>query len=315
MKHKLRSIQVLRGVAATAVIVHHAYRYVDPNSFARVGSAGVDLFFVISGFIMATIAADKRPGEFLFDRFWRIFPMWWIASAMWLLAVPHDPATIRTSLTLWPIFTGTFHPPAPLLGWTLCFEVLFYAAFALGLATRAWLPVAGFALALAIGPRSALLCYLGSPMILEFLAGVVIAGLPRHKLGAFLIPVGVAIFAVAPVNYYTEIFGVGSLIRVTTWGSAAALIVYGARSIEESFEARAFDIPVLVGNASYSIYLFHRLVVLGKFAWPAEIAAALALGIAVHFGIERRIMRLKPRLARPHPRLRDRIEARGSVEV
>jgi len=49
------------------------------DTFARVGTAGVDVFFVISGFIMATIAAGKTPTEFMADRIWRIFPIWLVA--------------------------------------------------------------------------------------------------------------------------------------------------------------------------------------------------------------------------------------------
>ena len=65
---RLRSVQVLRGIAAMAVVAHHAF------SGTRIGAAGVDLFFVISGFIMATCGRDRRPLEFLADRAWRIYP-------------------------------------------------------------------------------------------------------------------------------------------------------------------------------------------------------------------------------------------------
>ena len=85
---KLRSLQVLRAVAACAVVVLHAYGWqrADGTAF-RLGAAGVDLFFVISGFIMATIV-KKSAGSFLFDRVWRIYPIWLIAMLPWLFINP-----------------------------------------------------------------------------------------------------------------------------------------------------------------------------------------------------------------------------------
>ena len=81
---KLRSIQVLRGIAAMAVVGHHAF------DGTRIGAAGVDLFFVMSGFIMATCARDRGPLEFLADRAWRIYPLWLIAVTPWTMTMRHS---------------------------------------------------------------------------------------------------------------------------------------------------------------------------------------------------------------------------------
>jgi exopolysaccharide production protein ExoZ len=276
--------------------MHHAYGRVDLHSFMRVGAAGVDLFFVISGFIMATVGPGRQPGEFLLDRAWRIFPMWLIAVAPWLLGQTHDGATILTSLTLWPVWNGTFHTPALMLGWTLCFEMLFYAAFAIALATRPAVPIAAFALCLLLGVRTGVLAYVGSPLIIEFLAGVAIARLPCTRHSGILIAAGLAWFALAPPGYYIELFGHGAWLRLLAWGIPAALIVYGARSMEGLFRHRAFDSAVLIGNASFSIYLFHELVVSHALWWPAAVTVSVAFGLAAYWFVERRIMRLKPRL-------------------
>lgn len=89
---KLESIQVLRGIAASMVVIMHAWGVStlqqQPHNPVRLGAAGVDLFFVISGFIMATISAGKTPREFLIDRLWRIYPIWWIACSVWLFVNP-----------------------------------------------------------------------------------------------------------------------------------------------------------------------------------------------------------------------------------
>lgn len=249
---------------------------------------------MISGFIMATVGIGRQPGEFLRDRVWRIYPLWWIAVAPWLIANKHDAATVLASLTLWPIWSGNFHTPALLLGWTLSFEMLFYVAFALGLATRAVFPLLCFALCFAAADRSDLSAYLGSPLILEFIAGLCIAKLRPHPGYGALIGIGIVWLVVAPVDQYTAVFGSHGLHRVMAWGVPAAMIVYGARSIENVFDRRCFDAAVLVGNASYSIYVFHLLVV-GLAPWPINVAGAVAVGILAYLFLERRILRMKPR--------------------
>jgi len=108
---KLRSIQVLRALAACAVVVLHAVPDAHaPVDNAGYGAAGVDLFFVISGFIMANVAKERSASEFLRDRLWRIYPLWWIAVLPWLFMVPRGGTFVASSLTLWPIYTGLLCP-------------------------------------------------------------------------------------------------------------------------------------------------------------------------------------------------------------
>jgi peptidoglycan/LPS O-acetylase OafA/YrhL len=151
------------------------------ENWARLGAAGVDLFFVISGFIMATIAKPSA-GRFLFDRFWRIFPLWLVAVTPWLIALRPGPSIIAASLTLWPVY-HQFTMPALDVGWTLSFELLFYVAMALGMRTRAAVPLTLFGVALAAGAltHAPIFDYVGNPMIFEFLFGVGIAKLPRRE--------------------------------------------------------------------------------------------------------------------------------------
>lgn len=200
---KLRSIQVLRGIAAMGVVFHHV-EIADASSLMRfgvaVGAAGVDLFFVVSGFIMATIGSGRRPTEFILGRIWRIFPLWLIAVLPWLLAFSYDRETILTSLTLWPIWSGVFHTPALVVGWTLCFEMLFYSGFAVALATRPSVPIIGFIACLALAAPNGVIGYLGSPLILEFLAGVCIARLRPARFPVALITAAVTWLAIAPIR-------------------------------------------------------------------------------------------------------------------
>jgi peptidoglycan/LPS O-acetylase OafA/YrhL len=309
---KLRSIQVLRGIAACAVaFLHCSQNLQGPAGDEAYGSFGVDLFFVISGFIMAQVSKERTAGEFLRDRLWRIYPLWWIALLPWLLILPRGPATIASSVTLWPIVDGTYYVPVLQVGWTLSFELIFYAGMALAIATRPALPLAVFGLCLAgaLATSSALLCFIGSPMVLEFLMGLVVARLPRRTTFGGLAVVGLALVALtAPSTGSAR----GTLLdphfalwRTVVWGLPAAFIVWGMISLEKLFERRMFDAPVMIGDASYSIYLFHPIIAYGlTFAWPVRMAVAVGVGCAVHLLVERRIMRKRKRSPAAPSRLR-----------
>jgi exopolysaccharide production protein ExoZ len=294
---KLRSIQALRAIAACAVVVLHAYPDVHaPTGAAGYGAAGVDLFFVISGFIMANVSQGRTAKAFLADRLWRIYPLWWVALVPWLFMVPRGPTFIASSLTLWPIYAGGYYVPVLKVGWTLSFELLFYFGMTLALRTRAIVPLALYALALvgALTTRNPLLQFVGSPMALEFLMGVVIARLPRRSMAGLLVPLGIGLFALsspAVGDVESSLGAYWTLWRALEWGCPAALIVWGALSVEPLFKHRSLDLPVAIGDASYSVYLFHPVVAYGlTFVWPVRLVIGVATGWAVHLLIERRIL-------------------------
>ena len=154
---KLNSIQALRGIAALSVFLCHVMAIEEAHSERGAkltdlwinGAHGVDLFFVISGFIMVWVAADVQrglapAGDFLFSRATRIYPLWWLfAIAMVFFfftmkgtfwdaprisaAELNGPLHLIKSFLLWP------QPEHPVLGvgWTLVHEMYFYVAFAL----------------------------------------------------------------------------------------------------------------------------------------------------------------------------------------
>lgn len=313
-ERKLVSIQILRGVAASGVVFHHFYQSGDLPSRARLGAAGVDLFFVISGFIMATVAGSRTPGQFLIDRVRRIYPLWFIAALPWVVFVHHDAGRLLTTATLWPIW-GQFYIPALDVGWSLCFEMLFYLVFAFGLVTSRWAPFVVFGAFIPCGllfENVPLWRFLGDPLALEFLAGVTIARMPMNeRIGIPLVLVALLLFAVSPVSYFAITTRSVVFIRVATWGIPAALMVYGFRSAERHFDPSICWFPLLIGDASYSIYLFHKLLV-GFFSWQLGIPLALFGGILVHLFIERRLVRKSV-----HARaiVFARIERRGALPV
>ena len=297
---KFRSIQVLRAVAACAVVFLHAY----PNPRAPIGNAGygafgVDLFFVISGFIMAQVAQGRSAGQFLRDRVWRIYPLWWVAVVPWLFMVPRGSVSAASSLTLWPIFAGQYYVPVLKVGWTLSFELIFYTGMTLALASRAVVPLAIYAFLLVGGltTPSPLLHFVGSPMGLEFLMGLTIARLPRRAVFAWFIPVGLGLLLLTSPGVGdadATLRGDDVILRAIEWGLPAAMIVWGALSIEHQFQREPLHPFVFMGDASYSIYLFHPLVAYGlSAAWPIRFVSAIALGCSMHVLVERRLVYAK----------------------
>jgi len=297
---QLRSIQILRAVAALGVLTLHATMKSGPG-FA-VGAAGVDLFFVISGFIMASATSAVTPSEFLRRRFFRIYPIWWIAVLVRLALVNHSDVTaprLLASLTLWPVW-GEYVLPVPPLGWTLSFEILFYSGLGLALLMRPAVPIAIFSLCL-IGSTVSMdpvFDFLGSPMIFEFLFGFAIAKLPTLKrCGLAILVLGVALLVSAPV--YAENARLLAMnpqlapLRVLFWGIPCALILYGTISLESWLRHPGWNVAVALGDASYSIYLFHLIpIAMLDLAWSMSIPLATAFGVAVYMAIEKPLVRL-----------------------
>jgi exopolysaccharide production protein ExoZ len=304
--NRLRSVQVLRGIAAGGVALMHAHflGVADPLKphWTQVGAAGVDLFFVISGFIMATIP-KRSPGRFIFDRLWRIYPNWWVALLPWLLLVPVSRLSQVEAVTLWPV-TDLLTVPYLSIRWTLSFELLFYAAVAFSIRRGPQVPLALFGLALVLGlvTKAPALRFFGSPMILEFLFGVVVAKLPRSaKVAPVLLIVAACVLCVAPLKLFAGEVALdppAAVFRVLLWGFPAALILYAALSIETLFRHRAFAPLVVLGDASYSIYLYHLTALkLVAVPWPIAFALAVVFGTAVWWLVERRLLALKSPVA------------------
>src|SRR3984957_14335543 len=137
------SIQYLRAFAALSVLFTHVLQWpLGELNFAllKTGRLGVEVFFVISGFIMTMIAGDGgfRPGRFLSRRALRIVPAYWAATFLITALALALPSQFRTTVPTLEglikslLFIPSLHPKAPLLllGWTLDFEAFFYVVFA-----------------------------------------------------------------------------------------------------------------------------------------------------------------------------------------
>jgi peptidoglycan/LPS O-acetylase OafA/YrhL len=317
----IKNIQILRALAANGVVIAHLalveHKYgqgiaVLPGStHALIG--GVDLFFVISGFIMVTVMGRAPWSRFLADRVTRIYPPYWfyttlvlivflIAPALVNSSYPHPPSIVRSYLLL-----PDSVPPLLAVGWTLVHEMYFYLCFALivfligrtkislapWLSAWATLVVVMNDVVNTYGLHSPVVDVVTHPLTLEFIAGACVGiivhmgatalGLPALALGVLQL---IAIYVVVPDPQ--ALTDVRDWIHVILIGVPCALIVYGAASLEREATSKIKDVLVALGNASYSTYLAHVLVlsVLGRLfvatPWhtPVTSAAFVVIGLA-----------------------------------
>jgi exopolysaccharide production protein ExoZ len=253
-----------------------------PNFWDR-GAAGVDIFFVISGFVMAIATVGRSHGHhparrFLERRVLRIFPMYWSMTALFLVVLlllhylPQLKATGENYPQISPSFivTSLFLVPGQQLpvirdAWTLAFECFFYLLFAIALAVRVnavrlLTPV--MLLLVLIGrfyrPDWPRLTALADPLLLEFLAGMIIgqAVLRRNHIRPVFAVLsgltGAALLFIPGLNLPGQ--------RVFQWGVPAILIVVSAVALEDRFGHLWPRFLLLLGDASYSLYLSHILV-------------------------------------------------------
>jgi peptidoglycan/LPS O-acetylase OafA/YrhL len=331
----LRNIQALRALAAFMVVCVHlqvlAVLAGAPAIATEAGNAGVDLFFVISGFIMVFTTGRKPQGPlaFLGARVRRIAPLYWsVTLAVFLVALLAPRLTQNTeadlphligSLLFLPLqrADGAFRPTV-FVGWTLNFEMAFYVLFALGLAApRRWIGVAAIVTVLAATaawgwiarPSAPALQFYTTPMILEFGLGMLLglawprlrlAEGPRWPLALAALAGFVLILAAPGLWPHAD--------RLFAFGLPAAVIVAAALCLER--RGLSLDWPWLqaLGAASYAIYLSHffvtqTVVLLARKAgvhgpWEAGAAGAAALvgvalaGLVLHRTVEQGADRL-----------------------
>jgi exopolysaccharide production protein ExoZ len=304
------NVQLLRFIAAASVLFTHTYGLlVSSRVLAAVPwTGGVDIFFVISGFIMTWMtrgqfgkASDAR--RFLLRRIIRIVPPYWFFSlvviAIVLVAggrIRHttvDSAQIVTSLLFipWPRADGNYYPILA-QGWTLNYEMFFYLAFAVALLFRRGLLllVIAFAAMVAMRPYLPLswfvLGYLSDPIIFEFVAGI---GLARLYLAGMRLPAAVSILLIAAAILWYALWtaDAGGFTQALQIGVPATLLTGALVLSPEPERVGPFRRFLRKGgDASYTLYLSHTLTVnavvllgvkLGVHApWVLIVAAMLA---------------------------------------
>ena len=321
MQHIL-SIQILRGLAALAIVVLHAFHDAEFLASARGWTfrapdlplgAGVDLFFVISGFVMVVasqrlFATPSASYQFLGRRIARIVPIYWATTTLFLLILMVRPEVLNSPLPDWSevLRSYLFIPylkasdgllqPVYKLGWTLNYEMMFYLVFAIAImlpARQAVTAISAFFIALvALGmlfkPYPGALSFWTSPMILEFVSGmwVGLAWLSGFRIQRLA---GNALILAALVLILAGGAATSDLERVIQWGGPATMIIAGAAfglsgdhaknpamatNPHPNLMARGL---VAMGDASYALYLCHPFAIrLFRLVWEKTGIAGLS---------------------------------------
>lgn len=332
----LANLQGVRALAAIGVVIFHFGLMPATGLSFRVGAAGVDLFFVLSGFIIAH-SSSRDPRNFLTHRLIRVIPAYWIATVIAVLfALPN----IGIAEAFGWLVQSLFYLPGPggrpvliFVAWTLVHELAFYVLY--------WL-------ALRFGPRRApgislaLLLVLARldlpgmpgpwPLLLEFGLGISIYLLTGRShvqcsvpgsAGLLIAGVGLILLATLPrvTGYDPDDFQ--SIGRVLTWGLPAGAIILGLVIAEHRGLAVRCKGVLLLGAASYAIYLLHPIAIGQLMQLPPNpipvswlylsgaVAVTLALSLAFHLWVEAPLLRWM------RSRLPDRPSAwrKGPVEV
>lgn len=327
IKEKLESLQLIRAVAMLLVLFAHIDIFSNAvlktgfffGIFRLGGGAGVDLFFVLSGFVITfihrqDIGKKTKSVIYLIKRFTRIYPTYWVVN---LIIIPihflfpyfgagdeTKVSKIITSLSLYPDHTA----PIVHAGWTLSNEVYFYIMFGLLIAAgfKKFLPVLfviipgtfiqsyfflqGSATGNAVF-QNPLLKLIFSYYNIEFLLGCLSAYLVTRykiKLRKTLLFLGISLFLL--MVFYERFYGDVDSLRVYVYGIPSFLIITALSSYELN---KLLQIPkkllpelfIFLGDASFSIYITHQLLIsavgrsLLKIGFMSTFGTFLTLGV------------------------------------
>jgi len=284
---RLVGVEVARGVAACLVVFYHAARHIAKDTgglpfgpISQFGHAGVDFFFVLSGFIILFVHADDigRPSRFahyVLRRVTRIYPVYWVMLAVTLAIAAYSAHQNLPSAT--KMLGDVFLLPngATIIGvaWTLQLEMLFYAIFLFMILHRTvgvsmLLGWAGWTLLGYVGQLPSGLGTaaetLASPYCLQFFFGMGAATWLRRNrvpLPGLCLTLGTGAFLIAGLSENAALLdGYANPARFA-YGLPAMLALIGIVGLEREGRLRLPRPIVAIGNASYAIYLMHLLII------------------------------------------------------
>lgn len=285
-------LQYIRAIAALLVVYFHAILQLEklnPDAWITdylFGKSGVDLFFVLSGFVMWITTSDKPQtvADFWWKRVRRVVPLYWavtLAAAFVALIVPQilkstqfDVPHILASLAFIPWLNpadpaGEMIAPVIVPGWTLNYEMYFYLLFGLCLLVPVRHRIAaitaligGIFLVANLAPESTAARFYGDTVIFEFVAGVILGRIYKTGVSVSTPVVAVAVVLGFGVLLYNDYRGF-DLPRLITIGLPAAFIIFFSTAIRIP-DLKAWRWLKLLGDASYSIYLTHIFTLAGS---------------------------------------------------
>jgi exopolysaccharide production protein ExoZ len=332
--NKFQLLEAGRGFAALLVVVLHTRNMMAQPRFFNTEllggylgnfNVGVDFFFVLSGFIIAwvhwgDIGNRQRIGNYATKRFLRIYPPYWgilIPLIVLYLIFPragipsqHDPVNIVLSVFLAP------YTSQPVLGvaWTLTHEIFFYLLFGiiiyLGRNALLVLPVWAVAIVAAnlSGPLDYPLSFFLSPFNLEFIMGIAAGALlRRYSIPAPRVMLVVSAAVFIAIMVFAHKIQDNNLFARIAFGIPAMVFVLAAVEIDRAKPIPVPKFALLLGAASYSIYLIHPVALsfmtnaLSRIHFdllPIGVAALIiflvgvAVGVIYHLLFEKRLMNL-----------------------
>ncbi len=337
---QLASIQYLRAIAAALIAYYHIGGVLErlqyPGVWSKNYQTGVDIFLVISGFVMwhSTVNRNLSPLKFFAKRVERVVPLYWAVTSVVVAMLIFVPSAVLTGhfdlkhVVLSYLFLPAVHPvtgfmyPVLIPGWTLNLEMYFYFLFGLCLllpvAARIPATVALLLIPMALQhmvhtPDTALLFY-GNTIVLDFAYGLI--------LGAVTVSGRKLAFPVAILAVVAGIAGMAFIPFITaprgiTIGLPALAIVAGMLGIEQAGRLPTIRGLEVLGDASYSLYLSQSLTLsaLGQLVHRLGMSAStqggliavilllwcgtLIVGILVYQWVERPLIRFFARRGVP----------------
>jgi peptidoglycan/LPS O-acetylase OafA/YrhL len=315
---RLISIQYLRGVAALLIVVYHSFVQLERFGLDRpapqILSSGVDIFFVISGYIIWHTTSQNNVSQFTFlrHRITRIVPLYWTITTLYLAVLLTEPEWMQGGkYSLYHViasylFVATPHPAHPLMmwplvvaGWSLNSEMFFYLLFTLGLPLSPrmrFLALEAIIFAL-VGlhytldpPINSIWGFYTSSIMLEFGFGIALGyycsqspSVPPLTAAALFFAGMFGFAAAATFDLLPSFQGI-------SYGIPSLLVVAGAVLYERATTLPRFTVPRLIGDSSYSLYLTHGAVLSGlaqlwrHFA-PVAVSATLNMVAFVLVGL------------------------------
>jgi exopolysaccharide production protein ExoZ len=311
-KSGLTSVQALRGLAALGVVLYHTSLIMRQPQYGshsiwpetlEYGKLGVNLFFVLSGFIIlkahiGDAGQPSRLSKYLYRRVVRIYPVYWIFLTLYILAAAVHfgfpdfswaPGSLLQAYTLLPLNADIRLPLHELIlplkvAWTLAYEIEFYLLFVIAIfSARLALIVASIWLvAILVQATQAPQPVNGlfSTWNLYFLAGMAVLWLSDRipmSVGHGVLAGGLILWCICPMIFSSRDMVIVSKVSIAAYFVLAfALILLGSVTLER----RGFVAPVVLqvlGDASYSIYLVHSAAISGVliFARPLQLIARI----------------------------------------